>query len=47
MFPFLLYFKNPGLPADTQYSAMLHSLIYSGAGLVLGFVHIARVREKG
>lgn len=47
MYPFLVYFKNPGLPPDTAQKAIVHSLIWSVAGLLLGFLTMANRKEKG
>jgi len=47
MFPFLVYFNNPGLPANTQQAAIINSLIVSGGGTILSFLHAAGRREKG
>lgn len=44
MFPFLVYFQNPGLAADTQHSAIVNSLIISGVGTGLSFLQISRRR---
>ena len=47
MYPFLVYFKNPGLPPDMAQKAMIHSLVWSGVGLGVGFLDIANRKGKG
>jgi lantibiotic transport system permease protein len=47
MYPFLVYFENPGLPAGTQQNAIASSLILSAVGLIAGFLNIRLMNEKG
>jgi hypothetical protein len=47
MYPFLVYFPNPGLPPDKAYHALLNSCVWSVLGLLLGFLDIATRKEKG
>lgn len=47
MYPFLVYFKNPGLSPDTAQKAIVNSALWSGAGLLLGFLTMANRKGKG
>lgn len=47
VYPFLVYFENPGLPADTAQSALINSTLWMGIVLLFGFLHVAFTKEKG
>ena len=47
MYPFLIYFKNPGLPSDTPQHAMINSTLFMILVLTLSFLHVSVAKEKG
>jgi lantibiotic transport system permease protein len=47
MYPFLIYFNNPGLPAETAQRAMINSGLWMAIILLLSFWNVTSRREKG
>ncbi len=47
MYPFLVYFENPGLPSTTAQSAMINSSLWMAIVLTLSFLDLSTAKEKG
>ncbi len=47
MYPFLIYFENPGLPATTSQNAMINSSLWMTIVLILSFIDLSTAKEKG
>jgi lantibiotic transport system permease protein len=47
MYPFLIYFDNPGLSSDIAERAMINSSVWMVLVLVSGYLHVLASREKG
>jgi len=47
MHPFLVYFKNPGLPSDSGNDALMHSAVGCILVLAAGYINMLTWKERG
>lgn len=47
LYPFLIYFPNPGLPPETARQALMNSAVWAMLFLLVGYVSMRARKEKG